>query len=70
MSTIMTLTLVIGHWSELPPKCIYIHLELSPSLTGSPDVTHHDVDKGVLDEREEDEEGAGGHEHVNCLMKK
>ena len=49
---------------------LYIQMELSPSLTGSPDVTHHDIDKGVLYEREEDEKGAGGHEHVNCLLKK
>ena len=36
-----------------------------PSL---PDIPHHDVDKGVLYEGEEDKEGAGGHEHVNCLV--
>ena len=33
-----------------------------------PDVPHHDVDKGVLYEGEEDEEGARGHEHVNRLV--
>ena len=33
-----------------------------------PDVAHHDVDKGVLDEAEEHEEGAGGHEHVYRLQ--
>ena len=41
-----------------------------PSLTILPDVAHHDIDKGVLDEREEDKKGARGHEHVNCLLKK
>ena len=55
-------TIKFDDWSEL--ASLYIHKELSP------DVTHHDIDKGVLDEREEDEEGAGGHEHVNCLLKK
>ena len=34
----------------------------------SPYVPHHDVDKGVLYEGEEDEEGARGHEHVNRLV--
>ena len=34
----------------------------------SPYIPHHDVDKGVLYEGEEDEEGAGGHEHVNRLF--
>ena len=33
-----------------------------------PDVAHHDVDEGVLDEAEEHEEGAGGHEHVYRLQ--
>ncbi len=32
-----------------------------------PDVAHHDVDKGVLYEAQEHEEGAGGHEHVYGL---
>ncbi len=32
-----------------------------------PDVAHHDIDKGVLDEAQEHEEGAGGHEHVYGL---
>ena len=35
----------------------------------SPNIPHHDVDKGVLYEGEEDKEGAGGHEHVDCLDK-
>ena len=35
-----------------------------PSL---PDIPHHDVDKGVLYEGEEDKKCAGGHEHVDCL---
>ena len=34
----------------------------------SPYIPHHDVDKGVLYEGEEDEEGARGHEHVNRLV--
>ena len=34
----------------------------------SPYIAHHDVDKGVLYEGEEDEEGAGRHEHVNRLV--
>ena len=33
----------------------------------SPYIPHHDVDKGVLYEGEEDKEGAGGHEHVDGL---
>ena len=37
------------------------------TLTTSPDVSHHDIDKGVLDQGEEDEKGARGHEHVNRL---
>jgi hypothetical protein len=32
-----------------------------------PDVPHHDIDEGVLDETEEHEDGAGGHEHVYSL---
>jgi hypothetical protein len=32
-----------------------------------PDVPHHDVDEGVLDEAEEHEDGARGHEHVYSL---
>jgi hypothetical protein len=32
-----------------------------------PDVPHHDVDEGVLDETEEHEDGARGHEHVYGL---
>jgi hypothetical protein len=35
-----------------------------------PDVPHHDIDEGVLDEAEEHKEGAGGHEHVYRLEKK
>ena len=34
----------------------------------SPNIPHHDVDKGVFYEGEEDKEGAGGHEHVDCLV--
>ena len=33
----------------------------------SPYVAHHDVDKGVLDEGEENKESARRHEHINCL---
>ena len=33
----------------------------------SPNVAHHDVDKGVLDEGEENKESARRHEHINCL---
>ena len=36
----------------------------------SPNIPHHDVDKGVLYEGEEDKEGAGGHEHVDRLVRK
>ncbi len=32
-----------------------------------PDVPHHDVDECVLDEAEEHEDGARGHEHVYGL---
>ena len=32
-----------------------------------PDIPHHYVDKGVLDETEEHEEGAGRHKHINSL---
>jgi hypothetical protein len=35
-----------------------------------PDVAHHDIDEGVLDEAEEHEDGAGGHEHVYSLQQK
>ena len=31
------------------------------------DVTHHDIDDGVLNQAEEHEQGTGGHEHVNRL---
>jgi hypothetical protein len=34
-----------------------------------PDVPHHDVDESVLDETEEHEDGARGHEHVYSLHK-
>ena len=30
-------------------------------------VPHHHIDKGILYQAEEDEEGAGGHEHVDGL---
>ena len=33
----------------------------------SPNVTHHDVDEGVLDEGEENKESARRHEHINGL---
>ena len=33
----------------------------------SPNIAHHDIDKGILYEGEEDKKCAGGHEHVNCL---
>ena len=39
-------------------------------LNTLPDVPHHYVDKGVFYEGEEDEECAGGHEHVNRLKTK
>jgi len=35
-----------------------------------PDVAHHDVDEGVLDEAQEHEDGAGGHKHVYSLHQK
>ena len=31
------------------------------------DVTHHNIDDGVLNQAEEHEQGTGGHEHVNGL---
>ena len=33
-----------------------------------PDVPHHHVDKGVLNQTEEHEKRAGGHKHVNGLI--
>ena len=33
----------------------------------SPNIAHHDIDKGILYEGEEDKKCARGHEHVNCL---
>ncbi len=41
--------------------------ELSFKVVFVPDVPHHDIDEGVLDEAEEHEDGARGHEHVNSL---
>ena len=32
-----------------------------------PDIPHHNVDKGVLNQTEEHEKRAGGHKHVNGL---
>ena len=32
-----------------------------------PDIAHHDVDEGVLNQAEEHEEGAGRHEHIYRL---
>ena len=39
------------------------------AVKDAPDVPHHHVDEGVLDQAEEDEEGAGGHEHVYRLAR-
>ena len=36
----------------------------------SPNIAHHDIDKGVLYKGEEDEESARRHEHVNRLRVK
>ena len=46
-----------------------IRISMTLAFPASPDIPHHDVDKGVLYEREEDKKCAGGHEHVDCLVK-
>ena len=39
-----------------------------PEVEEGPDVPHHHVDEGVLDQAEEHKEGARGHEHVDRLV--
>ena len=36
-------------------------------LHALPDITHHNIDKSILDETEKNEDGAGRHEYVNSL---
>ena len=52
------------------PIMMIITIIMMIVLNTLPDVPHHYVDKGVFYEGEEDEECAGGHEHVNRLKTK
>ncbi len=45
-----------------------LHAFLECALFAVDDVAHEDVDQGVLHQREKDEDGAAGHEHVNSLL--
>ena len=54
----------------LYPIMMIITIIMMIVLNTLPDVPHHYVDKGVFYEGEEDEECAGGHEHVNRLKTK
>ena len=74
---VFSLNLAVGEklTQKMVPGPLSLSLSSSLSLSQnegrarslSPYVAHHDVDKGVLNQREEHEKGARGHEHVNRL---
>ena len=65
--TIIIITIIITIIVTIIIIITKITITIKMLIVVSPNIAHHDIDKGILYEGEEDKKCAGGHEHVNCL---